>query len=29
VQKSIAEPRDGGFNPIDLSGIHADADNIH
>jgi hypothetical protein len=29
VQKPIAEPRDGGFNPIDLGGIHADADNIH
>ena len=29
VQKSIAEPRHGGFNPIDLGGIHADADNIH
>jgi hypothetical protein len=29
VQKPIAEPRDGGFNPIDLGGIHSDADNIH
>jgi hypothetical protein len=29
VQKPIAEPRDGGFNSIDLGGIHADADNIH
>jgi hypothetical protein len=29
VQKPVAEPRDGGFNPIDLGGIHADADNIH
>ena len=29
TQKSVAKSRDGGFNPIDFSGIQPDADNMH